>query len=168
MAVTFITASSASDDLLVIHTPTTEDINLKALVDSGATSNLCSDTYVQEKLLSTHSLTDSLRIRLVDDSMCMTRYGVDIEFNIGLLKITQELIVTRLSGKTQIILGYEFLKDFNPHIDWTAGTLRFSNMETVQAIITKRIADVKHVSGKPMSRLIKKEIERKSKQKSNL
>ena len=79
-------------------------------------------------------------------------YGVKREFNIGSLKIPQEFIVTLLSGQPQIILGYEFLKDFNPHIDWAAGTLRFSEMETIQAIVFKRIADVKHLSGKQMSR----------------
>jgi hypothetical protein len=41
--------------------------------------------------------------------------------------------------------------------------MRFSDMETVQAIMTKRTADVKHLSGKQMSRLIKKEFDRKSK-----
>jgi hypothetical protein len=63
--------------------------------------------------------------------------------------------VTRLSGQHQIILGYEFLKDFNPHIDWTAGKLCILDNETIQAIITKRMADVKHLSGTQMSRLLK-------------
>ena len=57
-----VAASSASEDLLGIHTPTTKDLNLKALVDSGATKNCCSDSYVREKLLSTHSLANPLRI----------------------------------------------------------------------------------------------------------
>ncbi len=127
-----------------------------ALVDSGATNNFCSDSYVREKLLSTHSLNNPFRIRLADGSMSMARYGVNIEFHIGSLKIYQEFIVTRLSGHHQIISGYEFLKDFNPHIDWTAGTLRFNDMETVQAIVTKQKADVKHLSGKQMSRLLYK------------
>jgi hypothetical protein len=78
------------------------------------------------------------------------------------LKISQEFIVTRLSGPHQIILGYEFLKNFNPHIDWTAGTLRFNDMKTVQAIVTKRKADVKHLSGKQMSRLLKKKFKNKN------
>jgi hypothetical protein len=38
-------------------------------------------------------------------------------------------------------------------------------METIQAIVSERIADVKHLPGKQMSRLFKKEIERKSKSK---
>jgi hypothetical protein len=123
-----VTAPSASYDLLVIHTPTTKDTYLKALVDSGATYNVCSVSYVREKLLSTHSLANPLRIRLADGSMSMSRHGVNIEFNIGSLKISQEFIVTRLSGQHRIVLGYELLKDFNPHIDWAAGTLRFSEM----------------------------------------
>jgi hypothetical protein len=130
-----VTTSSASDDLLIIQTPTKQDVHLLALVDSGATKNFCSDSYVRDKHLTTHPLVNPLRIRLADGSMSMARFGVNIEFNIGALKITQEFIMTRLSGQHQIILGYEFLKEFNPQIDWTMGTLRFSDMETVQAII---------------------------------
>jgi hypothetical protein len=88
---------------------------------------------------------------------------VNIEFIIGALKITQEFIITRLSNQHQIILGCEFLKNFNPQIDWMTGALCFSHMETVQAIISKRVADAKHLSGKQMARLFKKEIDRKSK-----
>ena len=40
-------------------------------------------------------------------------------------------------------------------------------METVQAIISKRVADAKHLSGKQMARLLKKEIDRKAKLKTN-
>ena len=114
-----VTASSASDDLIVIYTPATKDTHLKAIVASGAAKNCCSDS-------PTHSLlANPPRIRLADGSMDMARHGVNIEFNICSLKISQEFIVTRLSGQHQIILGYEFLKDYNPHIDWAAGTLRF-------------------------------------------
>ena len=57
--------------------------------------------------------------------------------------------------------------DINPHIDWVTDKLRFSEMETIQAIVSKRSADVKHISGKQMSRLLKKEIETKQNQRSN-
>ncbi len=53
-----VTTSSSCDDLLGIQTPTIKDQNLKALVDSGATKNFCSDNYVREKTLSTYSLTN--------------------------------------------------------------------------------------------------------------
>ena len=95
--------------------------------------------------------------------MSMARHGVKIEFNTGSFIISQEFIVTRLSGQHKIILGYEFLKDFNPHIDWAAGTLHFFEIETIQAIVSKRTADVKHISGKQMPRFLKNENERKTK-----
>ena len=97
-----------------------------AVVDSGATKNFCSDSYVRDKHLTTHPLVNPLRIRLADGSMSMARFGVNIEFNIGALKITQEFIMTRLSGQHQIILGYEFLEEFNPQIDWTMETLNLA------------------------------------------
>ena len=120
---------------------------------------------MRDKHLTTHPLVNPLRIRLADGSMSMARFGVNIEFNIGALKITQDFIVTWLSGQHQITLGYELLKDFNPRIDWTTGTLRFSDMEAVH-IISKRVADAKHLSGKQMARLLKKEIDKKSKSKT--
>ena len=82
--------------MLVIQTPTKQDVHLKALVDSDATKNFCSDTYVRDKYLVTYPLVNPLRIRLADGSMSMARFGVNIEFNIGALKITQKFIVTRL------------------------------------------------------------------------
>ena len=48
------TASRASDDLLVIHTPTTKDTNLKALVDSGATKTFV-PTLTCERNYSPHT-----------------------------------------------------------------------------------------------------------------
>jgi hypothetical protein len=44
-----VTASSSCNDLLVIHTPSLTDINLMALVDSGASKNFCPVSYVREK-----------------------------------------------------------------------------------------------------------------------
>ncbi len=61
--------------------------------------NLCSDNYVREKTLSTHSLKNFLRIRLANGSVSMARYGVYIEFHIGTLKITPEFIVTMFSSQ---------------------------------------------------------------------
>jgi len=51
-----VTASSASDELLVMHTPATKDIYLKALVDSGPQKTFV-PTYTSEKKYSlrTHS-----------------------------------------------------------------------------------------------------------------
>ncbi len=78
-----VTTSNACNDLLIIQTPTKQDVHLNALVDNGATKNFCSDTYARDKHLVTHPLVNPLRIRLADGSMSMARFGVNIEFNIG-------------------------------------------------------------------------------------
>jgi hypothetical protein len=44
---------------------------------------------VRDKHLATHPLINPLRIRLADGNMSTARFGVDIEFNIGALKIIQ-------------------------------------------------------------------------------
>ncbi len=78
-----VNTSSACDDLLVIQTPTNQDTNKKTLVDSGATKTFCSDSYVSDKQLSNHSVTNPFRIRLADGSMSMARLGFNTEFNIS-------------------------------------------------------------------------------------
>jgi len=104
------TASSPRDDSLVIRAPTIQDNHFKTLIDSGATKNICSDSYVREKSLSNHPLLNPFRIRLADGTSRMARDGVIIEFITGSLKSSQSFIVTRLFGTNQIILGIEFLK----------------------------------------------------------
>ena len=59
-----VAASSASEDLLVIHTSTTKDTHLKALVDSGATKN-CVPTLTCE---GNYSLPTNSVIPFVFDS----------------------------------------------------------------------------------------------------
>ena len=93
--------------------------------------------------------------------MSMARYGTVLSFSIGTLQISREFVVTGLSGSHQIILGYSFLKDYNPVIDWSTGILKMKDHDSVQAIVTKRTADVKILSAKQMFRLLNKEVIRK-------
>ena len=51
-----VTTSSACDDLIIIQTPTNQDIRLKSLGDISVTKKKCSDTYWRDKLLITHPL----------------------------------------------------------------------------------------------------------------
>ena len=110
----------------------------------------CFDSYEREKSLSTHPISNPLRIRLANGTLSMARNGVTIEFNIGSLTISQEFIVTLLSGTNKIILGYKWLKEFIPFIDYVAGTLRMPNMETAIAIVTKRNDDVEKIKRNPL------------------
>ena len=156
------TCSSAADDLLIIACPTPTDSSLQGLVDSGATKNFCSDDYVRAKRLTTHTLDKPLRVRLADGSLSIARQGVHISYTIGDKSFRDEFIVTRLSGTHSIILGYSWLKQYNPSIDWTAGTLGFSDENPIAAVIQKRTADMQFISAKQMARVIQKEQKRTS------
>ena len=161
-AICQVTATSIREDLLVIRTPTDTDPTVQAMVDSGATRYFISDTYVRDKQLSTYPLQQALRVRLADGSMSLARYGVSLAFYIGSSRVTQEFVVTRISGPYQLILGYTFLKQYNPLISWTHGTLTMPDtQEIIQAMIEKRHADIKLVSAKVMSRILKKHNQKK-------
>jgi len=81
-------ASSASDDLLIIHTPTDTEKKSKALIDSAAAETFCSDSYAE--LLTNHSGTHPFRIRLAGGSLSMARNCAHIDFHIG-AKINQRI-----------------------------------------------------------------------------
>ncbi|KAL8291784.1 hypothetical protein RQP46_002042 [Phenoliferia psychrophenolica] len=59
-----------------------------------------------------------------------THHTLPWDFGIGHHHFTadgMEWLVSRLKGDQKIILGYDFLKTFNPLIDWEAGTLAFKD-----------------------------------------
>ena len=115
-------------------------------------------SYIKDKQLTTYPLQQALRVRLADGSMSLARYGVTISLHIGSTRVTHEFVVTRISGPYQLILGYTFLKQYNPSISWADGTLTMpGTQETIQAMIEKRKAEVTLVSAKVMTRLLKKE-----------
>ena len=151
------TTNSCEDDLLVIRTPTRFDPALKSLVDSGATREFCNEEYVRRKKLHTHQLKQPLRVRLADGSMSLSRTGITLTVDIGKTTVEREFVVTRLSGPYDLILGYSFLKDYNPTINWSEGSLSIPASGVLNAIVTKRTSDVKLLSGKQMTRLLKKE-----------
>ena len=134
-----ITSSSVTDDLLILRTPTEFDSDTESLVDSGATRDFISERYVRDNQLSMHRLPKPLRIRLADGSMSMERWGVNLKLRIGDTWLTREFVSTRLAGRNQLILGYSFLQETNPIINWTDGTLRLPDADTaLQAIVQKR------------------------------
>ena len=59
--------------------------------------------------------------------MSMAKLGVHLKFKLGTSYLTREFVITRLSGRNKMILGYTFLKEVNPEVDWTTGTVRLRN-----------------------------------------
>ena len=90
--------------------------------------------------------------------MSMARWGVNLKLRIGNTWLTREFVSTRLAGRNQLILGYSFLQETNPIINWTDGTLRLPDADTaLQAIVQKRTVASEFISAKQMARILQKE-----------
>src|SRR5260370_977722 len=103
----------------------------RALIDSGATENFISHSFISRYSIPTHSLSKPKIVRNVDGTK--NRNG-NIEelvnFEIAYLKINGQLkrkmqtfLILDL-GEDDIILGYSFLQATNPEINWTEGNIK--------------------------------------------
>jgi len=103
----------------------------RALIDSGATENFISPSFISRYSIPTHSLSKPKIVRNVDGTK--NRNG-NIEelvnFEIAYLKINGQLkrkmqtfLILDL-GEDDMILGYPFLQATNPEINWTEGNIK--------------------------------------------
>src|SRR5258708_5188288 len=103
----------------------------RALIDSGATENFISPSFISRYNIPTHSLSKPKIVRNVDGTK--NRNG-NIEelvnFEIAYLKINGQLkykmqtfLILDL-GEDDMILGYPFLQATNPEINWTEGNIK--------------------------------------------
>jgi len=166
------TSSSVSEDLLILNTPIVKgDKYAQSLIDSGATLDFISKDYVRELKLPTHRLKHTLRVRLADGSLSLTKLGVMLTIKIGTEHIEREFVLTKLTGSHQMILGLKFLKDYNPDINWTNGTLCIptsTDEVTIHAIVQKRTVESAFVSAKQMARMMVQDQKRREKSRKEL
>ena len=91
-----------------------------ALVDSGATENFIDQETIKRLKLGTKKLSESVKLRNIDGSFnkagSITHY-IDLLVSRGNKKVTERFYVTNL-GSDRLILGYPWLRSFNPEIDW--------------------------------------------------
>ena len=130
-----------------------------------------SKDYVRELKLPTHRLKHTLRVRLADGSLSLTKLGVMLTIKIGTEHIEREFVLTKLTGSHQMILGLKFLKDYNPDINWTNGTLCIptsTDEVTIHAIVQKRTVESAFVSAKQMARMMVQDQKRREKSRKEL
>jgi len=91
-----------------------------ALIDSGTTENFIDQETVKKLKLGSKKLSEPVRLRNIDgtynQSGSVTHF-IDLLVSRGGRKITQRFYVTNL-GSDRIILGYPWLRAFNPEINW--------------------------------------------------
>src|SRR5579864_3207636 len=97
----------------------------QALIDSGATSNFIDHKEVVRLRLGTKKLQKEIKVYNVDESH---NKGGTISETVHLIvqqgNHTKRMMfyVTNL-GKNRMILGYPWLREFNPNIDWKEGKI---------------------------------------------
>ena len=108
----------------------TESVETLGLIDSGAGGKFIDQNYVKKIGFETHKLDVPLRAYNVDGTEnkrgTITRYVI-LNLEINGRKTMTELLITGL-GKERIILGFPWLTDHNPEINWKTGN--FSWRET--------------------------------------
>ena len=117
-----------------ITSETQEEIEIveKGLLDSGATGKFIDQNYTKEKGLELKTLEKPLQVYNVDGTLNKRgtiKYYVDLIIEVHGKKRKERLMVTGI-GKTKIILGFTWLQETNPKINWKKGTLKWRKTAT--------------------------------------
>ena len=97
----------------------------KALLDSGATENFLDTRTVDCLKLTTYPLNEPQHIYNIDGSnnkAGQITHACNLELTYGEKNTKQQFFISDL-GQDQALLGYPFLREFNPQIDWEKGQL---------------------------------------------
>jgi len=109
-------------------TNTSELHSVKALLDSGATGSFIDRDFVQLEGINTQTLSCNIPVFNVDGSpneAGQISEVIDVLLHYKTHSERMLLAVSRL-GKQSLILGYNWLKDHNPKIDWEKGEVEMT------------------------------------------
>jgi len=109
-------------------TDTSELHSIEALLDCGATGSLIDRDFVRSKGMNPWTLSHNILIFNVDSSPNEAGQISEVMDVVLRYKTHSErmlLAVFRL-GKQSLILGYDWLKDHNPRIDWEKGEVEMT------------------------------------------
>jgi len=116
---------------LIIDLPksdTSELHSIKALLDSGATGSFIDRDFICSKGINTRTLSHNILVFNVDGSPNEAGQISKVVDILLLYKTHSERMLLAVSelGKQSLILGYNWLKDYNPKIDWEKGEVEMT------------------------------------------
>ena len=103
-----------------------ENVKTKALIDSGAGGQFINKNFVLRHNIRTKPIKKPINVFNVDGTPnknpTITRYA-DVRITTGAETSMERLLVAAL-GKETIILGFPWLQNNNPNINWKTGRIR--------------------------------------------
>jgi len=107
-------------------TDTSELHSVKALLDCGATGSFIVRDFVHSKGMNTRTLSCNIPVFNVDSSPNEVGQISKVMDVVLRYKTHSERMLLAVSGlgKQSLILGYDWLKDHNPRIDWEKGEVK--------------------------------------------
>jgi hypothetical protein len=101
------------------------NISLRALIDSGSSHCFVSSRIVEINGFKPYSITP-ITLRYLDgsSSIISEMLRLPILFPSGDVQ-NMDFYVTRLDAPSDLVLGYNWLRRFNPLIDWSTGNISF-------------------------------------------
>ena len=104
-------------------TDTSEVHSVKALLDSGVTGNFIDKDFVCTKGISTWNISCPIPVFNVDGSPNEAGQVSEVVDMVLRYKTHSERMLLAVSnlGKQSMILGYTWLKDHNPEVNWQTG-----------------------------------------------
>ncbi|GLB45579.1 putative zinc ion binding [Lyophyllum shimeji] len=112
----------------VVTTDTQEILGLKALLDSGASGLFLHIRFVREHGITTRTLSRPIPVKNVDGTANAAGAITEVVDLVLQYNGHSEHVVFAVTdlGEQDMILGYTWLKEHNPEIDWAAGTVSMS------------------------------------------
>ena len=109
-------------------TDTSEVHSVKALLDSGATGNFIDKDFVRVKGISTRNISRPIPVFNVDGSPNEAGQISEVVDVVLRYKTHSERMLLAVSnlGKQSMILGYTWLKDHNPEVNWQTGEVQMN------------------------------------------
>jgi transposase InsO family protein len=122
-----------------IHQNTSRNIPITALIDSGAQGNFVSKHFIDKHELRTQDLKNPIKVNNADGTQNENGHitkSVHINALIDGKECQFKAFVTGLGSK-DLILGYPWLEDNNPDIDWTKKEFKWRNTDHIIPLMSK-------------------------------